>query len=89
VFAHTGGLTGAEVAIAGGGSVVGQKLLEALLGDQAVRTLADKARMDLDRRVDELAMGEWQRYEALLGDDNLGDADRLKDAIDAAQAART
>jgi hypothetical protein len=34
-------------------------------------------------------MGEWQRYEALLGDDNLGDADRLKDAIDAAQAART
>lgn len=88
VFAHTGGLTGAEVAIAGGGSVVGQKLLEALLGDQAVRTLADKARVDLDRRIDELAMGEWQRYEALLGEDNVGDADRLKVAIDAVQAAR-
>ena len=39
VFAQTAGLTGAEVGIAGGGAVLGQKLLEAVFGDQAVRTL--------------------------------------------------
>ncbi|MBA3349323.1 MAG: dynamin family protein, partial [Actinobacteria bacterium] len=39
VFAHTGGLTGGEIAVAGGTATVGQKLLEALFGDQAVRTL--------------------------------------------------
>ncbi len=88
VFAHTGGLTGAEVAIAGGGSVVGQKLLEALLGDQAVRTLAEKARADLDERIDVLALGEWKRYEALRGDDVDADATALRSAIAAVEAAR-
>ena len=43
VFAHTGGLTGAEVVVAGGTSAVGQKLLEAIFGDQAVRALAARA----------------------------------------------
>ena len=51
VFAHTGGITGAEAGIAGGSAVLGQKLLEAVFGDQAVRTLAERARADLDRRV--------------------------------------
>ena len=37
VFSHTAGLTGAEVGIAGGSAVLGQKLLEAVFGDQAVR----------------------------------------------------
>ena len=41
VFASTAGLTGAEVGIAGGSAVLGQKLLEAVFGDQAVRRLAD------------------------------------------------
>ena len=40
VFASTGGVTGAEVGIAGGSAVVGQKVLEAVFGDQAVRRLA-------------------------------------------------
>ena len=40
VFASTGGVTGAEVGIAGGSAVVGQKILEAVFGDQAVRRLA-------------------------------------------------
>lgn len=66
VFAQTGGLTGAEVAIAGGSSAVGQKLVEALLGDQAVRQLAADARSDLERRVDELARTEAARFEAVL-----------------------
>ena len=54
VFAHTAGITGAEAGIAGGSAVLGQKLLEAVFGDQAVRSLAERARADLDRRVDAL-----------------------------------
>ncbi|RYP89115.1 ABC transporter [Nocardioides guangzhouensis] len=66
VFAHTAGLTGAEAGIAGGSAVLGQKLLEAVFGDQAVRTLAARAREDLDRRVVELMAGERGRWTALL-----------------------
>ena len=46
VFASTGGITGAEVGIAGGSAVVGQKVLEAVFGDDAVRRLAENARTD-------------------------------------------
>ncbi|MGN6599607.1 MAG: dynamin family protein [Actinomycetes bacterium] len=66
VFAHTGGLTGGEVAVAGGASAVGQKLLEALLGDQAVRELASQARQQLRQRVDALLFEELARYEDML-----------------------
>ncbi|WP_238997964.1 GTPase [Nocardioides limicola] len=66
VFASTGGLTGAEVGIAGGSAVLGQKLLEAVFGDQAVRRLIATARDDLDRRVAELMQGERARFHALL-----------------------
>ncbi len=58
VFAHTAGaLVGAEAGIAGGSAVLGQKLLEAVFGDQAVRRLADQAREDLNARVHELLDG--------------------------------
>ena len=43
-FAHTGGLTGAEAGIAGGTSLLAQKVLEAIFGDQAVREMATRAR---------------------------------------------
>ncbi len=66
VFAHTGGLTGAEVAVAGGTSAVGQRVLEAIFGDQAVRTLAAQAREDLLVRVRELLAGERARFDRLL-----------------------
>ena len=66
VFAQTGGLTGAEVAIAGGTSAVGTKLLEALLGDQAVRRLAEQAREDLDRRISVVLDREAQRFTSQL-----------------------
>ncbi|MEO5853867.1 MAG: dynamin family protein [Nocardioides sp.] len=66
VFAHTAGITGAEAGIAGGSAVLGQKLLEAVFGDQAVRTLAERARQDLERRVDDLLDGERARYTDLL-----------------------
>ncbi|MGH3356560.1 MAG: dynamin family protein [Nocardioidaceae bacterium] len=62
VFAHTAGLTGAEVGIAGGSAAVGQKLLEAVFGDQAVRRLAAQARSDLRRRVEALMHDERRRF---------------------------
>jgi energy-coupling factor transporter ATP-binding protein EcfA2 len=62
VFASTAGLTGAEVGIAGGTALVGQKLLEAIFGDQAIRRLADEARADLRRRADGLLAPERERF---------------------------
>jgi energy-coupling factor transporter ATP-binding protein EcfA2 len=70
VFAHTAGITGAEAGIAGGSAVVGQKLLEAVFGDQAVRRLAENARKDLNHRVEELLHTERRRYLEVL--DELG-----------------
>ena len=83
VFAHTGGmLVGAEAGVAGGAALLGQKLLEAVFGDQAVRTLAERARRDLERRTTELFDVERRRFIDLL--DSLGiDAtqpDRLRAA---------
>jgi len=90
VFAHTGGLTGAEVAVAGGTSAVGQRLLEALLGDQAVRTLAEQAREDLLRRTRALLAEEQARYDALLADTApvAAGRERLEAAVDALERAR-
>ena len=62
VFVHSAGLTGAEVGIAGGSAAVGQKLLEAVFGDQAVRRLAAQARTDLRQRVEALMGQERQRF---------------------------
>ena len=70
VFAHTAGVTGAEAGIAGGSAVIGQKLLEAVFGDQAVRRLAENARTDLNSRVVALLESERQRYHEVL--DGLG-----------------
>jgi hypothetical protein len=66
VFAHTAGLTGAEAGIAGGSAVLGQKLLEAVFGDQAVRSLAERSRRALETRVRELLDAERKRYTDLL-----------------------
>jgi hypothetical protein len=65
VFAHTAGVTGAEAGIAGGSAVIGQKLLEAVFGDQAVRSLAERARRSLEQRVGALLDEERARYRAL------------------------
>lgn len=66
VFVQTGGLSGAEVVVAGGTSALSQKVLEALFGDQAVRSLAQRARTDLLERVRRLLDEEARRYLALL-----------------------
>jgi hypothetical protein len=65
-FASTAGITGAEVGIAGGTAVVGQKLLEAVFGDQAVRELAAKARTRLLERVGEVYAAERARFDAAV-----------------------
>jgi len=66
VFASTGGLTGGEIAIAGGSAVIGQKLLETVFGEEAVRRLAARARADLHERVATLLATEAARYDAVL-----------------------
>jgi hypothetical protein len=89
VFAHTGGLTGAEVVVAGGTSAVGQKVLEAIFGDQAVRTLAARAREDLVERVERLLREDAKRFDALL-DAAAPEADtfaRLHASVDAIRRA--
>ncbi len=66
VFASTAGLTGLEVGIAGGSAVVGQKLLEAIFGEEAVRRLAEQARQNLKDRSESILAGESQRFLARL-----------------------
>ncbi len=90
-FAHTGGLVGAEVGIAGGTAVLAQRVLEAIFGDQAVRQMAATARRRLLDLTDELYAEERARYlevlETLTPPD--GQADRLHEvATELRRAAR-
>ncbi len=66
VFASTGGLTGGEIVIAGGSAVIGQKLLETIFGEDAVRRLAGEARKDLTARVRVLFASESDRVSSAL-----------------------
>jgi hypothetical protein len=89
-FAHTGGLIGAEVGIAGGTALLAQKVLEAIFGDQAVREMAAKARASLLQHVGELYAAEQARYDAALEGvvTRAGQAQRLADAAAAVKAVR-
>jgi hypothetical protein len=62
VFSHTGGLSGGEVAVAGGASAAGHAMLEALLGDENLRKMATVAREDLEQRVAALYATEKARF---------------------------
>jgi energy-coupling factor transporter ATP-binding protein EcfA2 len=62
VFSMTAGLTGLEIGVAGGTAVVGQRLLEAVFGEDAVRRLAKTAREDLNARCHKLLQAEQQRF---------------------------
>lgn len=90
VFAGSGGVTGAEVGIAGGTAVVGQRILAAVFGDQAVRRLADRARGDLLRRARALLDTERARYLTVVDSVGAspGSADRLRDSTRAVDDAR-
>jgi len=90
LFAHTGGLTGGEVAVAGGTAALSQKVLEAIFGDQAVRAMADEARDALLQHVDGLLNDDAGRFYALLNElaPPPGHAERLHAALHAVEAAR-
>jgi Dynamin family len=90
VFAHTGGLVGAEIGVAGGTAVLAQRILEAVFGDQAIRRLAQTAKDDLDARVQSLLAEELMRYHKIL-DGLVVDSDhseRLRAAAAAVESAR-
>ncbi|MGV1008126.1 MAG: dynamin family protein [Dermatophilaceae bacterium] len=89
-FAYTGGVTGAEVGIAGGTAVLGQKLLEAIFGDQAVRSLATKARAALLERVQQLFAEEALRFQEAVDAVQVprDQGRRLSAAVLAVKAAR-
>ena len=65
-FAHTGGLVGAEVGVAGGTAVLAQRVLEAVFGDDAVRRLTRVAHDDLQARIDRLLDAEAARFLTVL-----------------------
>jgi hypothetical protein len=91
VFASTAFIpTGAEVGVAGGTTLLSQKVLEALFGDQAVRRLADEARADLLDRVGALLAREEARFVDLLAAHatDLRDAEVLERAAAAVEGAR-
>ena len=50
-FAHTGGVTGAEVGIAAATAFLNQKLMNALFGEAAVQEMIDRAREGLTDRA--------------------------------------
>jgi energy-coupling factor transporter ATP-binding protein EcfA2 len=85
IFASTARITGAEVGVGAGTAAVGQKLLEAVFGDQAVRGLVAKARQDLDDRVLTLMDAEHARYLTVL-DQHPVDPDAPRRLTEAARA---
>lgn len=83
IFASTGGLTTAEVGVAGGAALLAQRLLEAVFGDDAVRRLTQVAHDDLRARVEGLLAAEAERFTAVLdaADVRPDGAERLRHAV--------
>ncbi|HEY0700870.1 MAG TPA: ABC transporter, partial [Micromonospora sp.] len=90
VFSATGGLSGAEVLIAGGTTAAGHKVLEAVFGDSAVRALAAQARTDLMERVEHLLATERRPFDELVdaASPDAGAAIGLRAALDEFERAR-
>ncbi|XAS70648.1 dynamin family protein [Micrococcaceae bacterium Sec5.1] len=88
VFSMTAGLTGLELGIAGGTAVVGQKLLEAVFGEDAVRRLAQQARADLHTYCQRLLDEERDRFLGRLEATGL-DADTVHSGMDLARHAKS
>ncbi|HEY3437221.1 MAG TPA: ABC transporter [Actinotalea sp.] len=66
IFSSTGGLTTAEVGVAGGTAVLAQRLLEAVFGDDAVRRLTQTAQQDLTARLRSVLADEASRFTTAL-----------------------
>lgn len=83
IFFNTGGITGAEGGVAVGTTVVAQRLLESIFGDEAVRRLATRAKENLDARVEGLMAGELTRYLDALGEVTVSDeaVEKMRNAL--------
>lgn len=79
VFAAASPKVGAEIGVAGGSAVLGQKILEAVFGEPAVRQLAERARADLNHRMLLLLEGEQRRFSGVL--DGLGVAADVEEEL--------
>ncbi|MCW2601917.1 MAG: putative transporter [Pseudonocardiales bacterium] len=90
LFAQTGGLTGGEVALAGGTAALSQKVLEAIFGDQAIRALAAQARAALLKHVEALLESDAQRFHHVLAESMPapGAVERLRTALVAIRGAQ-
>jgi hypothetical protein len=90
VFAHSGGLTGGELVIAGGTAAVSQRLLEAIFGEEAVRTLAARAKGDLVKRLTRLLEAEADRYASVAGRNvpTANQVEQLRASLEAVRAGR-
>jgi energy-coupling factor transporter ATP-binding protein EcfA2 len=66
VFAHTGGLTGAEVGIAAATAFLNQKLLNAIFGEAAVLEMIERARDRLRTTLEGLLADERGRFDRLV-----------------------
>ena len=62
VFSTTGGLSGAEIGIAGASTALAQKLLEAVFGEDGVRRMSKSASEKLNERVEGLMAQEKDRF---------------------------
>lgn len=82
-FASTGGLVGAEVAIAGGAGVVAQRVLEAIFGEHGMRELASRAQGELLTGAGQIMDREARRYRSRLPEIPQG---KLAEAIAQARA---
>lgn len=67
-FAHTGGITGAEVGLAAATALLNQKLMNALFGEAAVQEIIERARERLVTLVVGLMAEEEARFTALVPD---------------------
>ncbi|MFI5709153.1 dynamin family protein [Kribbella sp. NPDC051620] len=86
IFASTASVPAGSKATTGvSTAVVGQRLLDAVFGEEAVRGLAAKARDDLDARVHALMDAEFARYLAVL-DQHPVDPDAPRQLTEAARA---
>jgi hypothetical protein len=90
VFAHSGGLTGGEVVIAGGTAALSQRLLEAIFGEEAVRDLASRARSNLLKRLARLLEAEADRFARVAHRDvpSRQQVEQLSSALQSVQAIR-
>jgi hypothetical protein len=67
-FAHSGGITGAEVGVAAATGFLNQKLLEALFGEAALVEMIGRARLNLAQAIEATFADELARYASLVPD---------------------